>query len=182
MILWVRRHWKCLSVRQRILIGVTVTLPAVVHVVSVGFPFELTLIAYLFCALILAPLLAYSLNVDRFKVEHLIQERVEQVSDEVSQLREALEQARTNYQLQLEDLESAMRAAFAELGVDPPRTHTVRGVNFDIGTLDFKVGNVRVTRGSWRSRFLSWIRSARWRTWEIVYGRQDDNWREPFGG
>ena len=175
MILWVRRHWTWLSVLQRIVIGVTVILPAVVHLVSVGFSLDLTLIAYLFCALILAPLLASAMNADRFNVEHLIDERVDQVSDEVSQLRKDLEHTKTNYQLQLEDLESAMMAGFAELGVDPPRTRSVGGLTIDLGTLDFNVGKVEVIHGSWRSRLLGWIRRARRRTWEIIYGRQVDS-------
>ena len=173
MILWVRRHWKWLSVRQRLLIGVTVTLPAVVHLVSVWPHLDLTLVAYLLCALILTPLLASAMHTDRSEIEHLIDERVDQVSDGVSQLREDLEHAKTNYQLQFEDLESAMRAGFAELGVDPPRTRSVGGLSFNVGTLDFTLGNVEVIHGSWRSRFLSWIRSARRRVWEIIYGRQD---------
>ena len=172
---WTKDQYRRLSARRRVVILVSVIPPVLLQFLGVYLSLAEILIAYVLWGLVVAPILASAMNHDSATTERFVDNRVNHLSDKVSELREDHKRAKAELQQEVVDLEGFIRASLAERDIVlPPRPRTVGGLSFNIGTLDFKVGNVRVTRGSWRSRFLSWIRSARRRTWEIIYGRHDD--------
>ena len=102
-----------LSGRQRVVILATATMPVLVHLIGVRLCLDLVIIAYVACGLIIAPILSSAMSHERTTTERL-------VDDKVSQRSEDLEDAQEDYRQRADDLEAAMRTAFAELDVVPP--------------------------------------------------------------
>ena len=82
-----------------------------VHLVSVGFSPNLTLVVHVLAALILTPILSSAMNYERSTTELLVDKSVDKVLAEVGQLSEDLEDAKADYRQQVKDLEGVMRTA-----------------------------------------------------------------------
>ena len=178
MTLWIARQYTKLSVRQRIVLLTTLILPSlVIQTLLVHFapvPLFLVVIVNLVWYMTTATIVASTMNEDTSRMERLVDQNAAQLSDEVLQLREDLEDAKANSRQQVDDLESVMRTAFAELDVaPPPRPISLRG-RLTHEALRTSGVHLRVRGGSRMARFRNWMRRAWRRIWEVFYGNPDD--------
>ena len=166
---WAKDQYIRLSGRQRAVILVSVTFPMVLHLLSVGFSPDCVTIAYALAGFIAAPLLSSTMNYERATTEHLVDQNVYHLSDQVSQLREDHEHAKVELRREVVDLEGFIRTSLAECGIVlPPRPvmHRVDATGASSG-IAVPEPTVTVCRNrSWKARLRGWMRSV----WKFVYG------------
>ena len=170
---WTKDQYIRLSGRQRAVILVSVTFPVVLHLLSVGFSPDRVTIAYALAGFIAAPLLSSTMNYERATTEHLVDQNVYHLSDQVSQLREDHEHAKVELRREVVDLEGFIRTSLAECGIVlPPRPvmHRVDATGASSG-IAVPEPTVSVCRNrSLKGRLRRWSQSA-WRlVWKYVYG------------
>ena len=175
---WTKDKCRRLSGHQRSVIFYTVILPtAVMQPLLLLFPPPLPVVVainLLWCTAAVT-ILGSAMNDDRTTTERIVDQKVDHLSDKVSQLRVDHKYAEEDHRQQVDDLEKFIRAALAELDIVLPRRPPIVTGIATGSTIHFSVSNavgVSVSRnGSWKARFRSWMRSAWRRVWEVIYGK-----------
>ena len=182
MILWALRLLRSLSGYQYRTIIITVLLPATVPAVITYFAPDFLVLrvifyvaAFLAWSVLAVMAVASMLRKDRSEAEQLVDQKLESLSSQISNLREGHEDLAANLGQQVKDLEETVRTTLKEeLGVElRPRRISVRGksIHFSFGV---SAANVAVVVGSKLARLRRWFRSVMHRLWEVVYGKLED--------
>ena len=176
MILSLTRQIQRLTVRQRVVIFITlILLPVVLKYlpdfiqICPAVDFTITVVSGLLAAL----LVASSMNDDRSRTERLIDEKLDPLAGELRQVHEGHENAEIDLRQKVDALEEVMRWGFRQLGVTPPkRPILLRGkATFCAPRAS---GTLSVRGGSKLIRFRRRVRRLAAGVWRVVYGERGE--------
>ena len=177
MILSLTRQIQRLTVRQRVVIFITlILLPVVLKYlpdfiqICPAVDFTITVVSGLLAAL----LVASSMNDDRSRTERLIDEKLDPLAGELRQVHEGHENAEVDLRQKVDALEEVMRWGFRQLGVTPPKRPILLRGKATFGVPRASSGTLSVRGGSKLIRFRRWVRRLAAGVWRAVYGERGE--------
>ena len=178
MILWLVDRFSNLSRRHYLVVVVTIVVPVLFPTVMGYFEIErlwfrvtIDVIVILVWAMFVVVVVSRLVERDAGEVHRLVADRVGPVAGQLERLREEHGNSMADMRLQVEDLERRAQSALRDLGVDlGPRVVNLRGT----ATAGAAVTSARlsVSGGSRWARIRGWVRRARRRAWEIIWGQR----------
>ena len=178
MILWLVDRFSNLSRRHYLVIVVTIVVPVVFPTAMGYFPIECPWVqvaidvgVILIWSVFVVVVVSRLVERDAGEVNRLVADRVGPVVGQLERLREEHGNSMADIRLQVEGLERRTQSALQDLGVDlGPRVVNLRAT----AALGAPVASarLRVLGGSRWARIRGWVRRARRRAWEIVWGQR----------